>query len=149
VRAVITRVSSASVIVDGRAVGEIERGLLVLLGVAHADTTDDADALAKKIVELRIFPDEDGAMNLALSESGGAVLVVSQFTLLGDAWRGRRPSFIAAANPHHGQELYDHFVDAIKALGPQVETGMFGATMTVLSANEGPVTILMDTTKLF
>jgi D-tyrosyl-tRNA(Tyr) deacylase len=135
--------------VDGRSVGEIERGLLVLLGVAHADTTADADTLAKKIVELRIFPDEGGAMNLALAEAGGAVLVVSQFTIMGDAWRGRRPSFIGAAAPNHGHELYDRFVDAVKALGPQVETGIFGATMTVTSANEGPVTILMDTTKLF
>jgi D-tyrosyl-tRNA(Tyr) deacylase len=149
VRAVVTRVTSASVIVDDRTIGSIADGLLVLLGVAREDTPSDAESLAKKIVELRIFRDETGAMNRALAESGGAVLVVSQFTLLGDARRGRRPSVIAAAGPEQGRALYEAFVAAVRALGPRVETGAFGATMSVASVNDGPVTILIDTAKRF
>jgi D-tyrosyl-tRNA(Tyr) deacylase len=148
-RAVVTRVSSASVTVDGKIVGAIDAGLLVLLGVAHADTDADADALSKKIVDLRIFRDDAGAMNRSLVEAGGAVLVVSQFTLLGDARRGRRPSFIAAAGPEAGRELYERFVRCLRNLGTTVATGEFGATMAVASVNEGPVTILIDTTRLF
>jgi D-tyrosyl-tRNA(Tyr) deacylase len=148
-RAVVTRVSSASVTVHGKIVGAIDAGLLVLLGVAHADTDADADALAKKIVDLRIFRDDAGAMNRSLVEAGGAVLVVSQFTLLGDARRGRRPSFIAAAGSEAGRELYERFVRCLRNLGTTVATGEFGATMAVASVNEGPVTILIDTTRLF
>jgi D-tyrosyl-tRNA(Tyr) deacylase len=123
--------------------------LLVLLGVAREDGGADAESLAKKIVELRVIRDEQGAMNRSLAEARGAVLVVSQFTLLGDARRGRRPSFSAAAAPEHGRALYERFVAALRALGPRVETGAFGATMSVASVNDGPVTILIDTTKLF
>jgi D-tyrosyl-tRNA(Tyr) deacylase len=149
VRAVVTRVTSASVTVDGRVAGSIADGLLVLLGVAHEDTPNDAVALAKKIVDLRIFRDGAGAMNRSVTETGGAVLVVSQFTLLGDVRRGRRPSFIAAAAPEHGRALYERFVESLRASGRPVETGTFGATMEVASVNDGPVTILIDTNKAF
>jgi D-tyrosyl-tRNA(Tyr) deacylase len=142
-------VSSAAVTVDGATIGAIENGLLVLLGVAHADEERDAVALAQKIVDLRIFADAGGAMNVALAEAGGSVLVVSQFTLFGDVRKGRRPSFVAAARPDHGRELYERFVRALRQLGPRVETGEFGATMAVASVNDGPITILIDTTKLF
>lgn len=148
-RAVVTRVTSASVSVEGSIVGEIGAGLLALLGVAQNDTESDADALAKKIVELRIFRDDAGAMNRSLADVGGAMLVVPQFTLLGDARRGRRPSFVAAAPSELGRELYERFVAAVRTLGPEVSTGEFGATMAVTSVNDGPVTILTDTTKLF
>ncbi len=148
-RAVVTRVTSASVAVGGVTIGAIEGGLLVLLGVAHADEEKDAVALAQKVVDLRIFPDASGAMNEALAATGGSVLVVSQFTLFGDVRKGRRPSFVAAAPPDHGRALYEHFVQALRRLGPRVETGEFGATMAVSSVNDGPVTILIDTTKLF
>jgi D-aminoacyl-tRNA deacylase len=149
VRVVVTRVSSASVAVDGEIVGEIGAGLLILLGVAQADTEAVACALAKKIFELRIFRDDAGAMNRALADTAGAALVVSQFTLLGDARHGRRPSFMAAAAPDLGRALYESFVAALRALGGTVRTGEFGATMAVASVNDGPVTILIDTTKLF
>ncbi len=148
-RAVVTRVSSASVTTQGRTIGQIGAGLLILLGVAHADTDAEATGLAKKILELRIFRDDAGAMNRSLAENGGAALVVSQFTLLGDARRGRRPSFMAAAAPELGRALYERFVEALRGLGVRVETGEFGADMAVASVNEGPVTILIDTTKLF
>jgi D-tyrosyl-tRNA(Tyr) deacylase len=149
VRAVVTRVTSAAVAVGSVTIGAIEGGLLVLLGVAHADEEKDAVALAQKVVDLRIFPDASGAMNEALAATGGSVLVVSQFTLFGDVRKGRRPSFVAAAPPDHGRALYEHFVQALRRLGPRVETGEFGATMAVSSVNDGPVTILIDTTKLF
>ncbi len=148
-RAVVTRVTSAAVAVGSVTIGAIEGGLLVLLGVAHADEEKDAVALAQKVVDLRIFPDASGAMNEALAATGGSVLVVSQFTLFGDVRKGRRPSFVAAAPPDHGRALYEHFVQALRRLGPRVETGEFGATMAVSSVNDGPVTILIDTTKLF
>jgi D-aminoacyl-tRNA deacylase len=149
VRAVVTRVRSASVTIDGAVTGEIRAGLLVLLGVARDDTPADADTLAKKVVDLRIFRDDAGAMNLALADVAGEVLIVSQFTLFGDVRKGRRPSFIAAAEPELGRALYEHFVAAVRGLGPRVATGEFGATMDVASVNDGPVTILIDTTKLF
>lgn len=148
-RAVVTRVTSATVTVGGVTIGAIERGLLVLLGVAGADEENDAIVLARKIVELRIFADAAGAMNRSLAETGGAVLVVSQFTLLGDVRKGRRPSFMAAAPPERGRALYERFVHAVRDLGPRVATGEFGATMAVASVNDGPVTILIDTTKAF
>jgi len=149
VRAVVTRVRSASVRIGGATAGEIGDGLLILLGVATADEEPDADGFAKKIYDLRIFKDEAGTMNRSLAETGGAALVVSQFTLLGDARRGRRPSFIGAAPPERGRALYERFVRALRALGPRVETGEFGADMAVESVNDGPVTILLDSTKLF
>lgn len=148
-RAVVTRVTSASVDVAGATIGAIDGGLLILLGVAHADTPVDAIALAKKIYDLRIFADDAGAMNLSLAETGGAALVVSQFTLFGDVRKGRRPSFITAAPPDVGRARYETFVDALRRLGPRVATGEFGADMRVTSTNDGPVTILIDTTKLF
>ncbi|MFY9780586.1 MAG: D-aminoacyl-tRNA deacylase [Candidatus Baltobacteraceae bacterium] len=148
-RAVVTRVSSAGVDVDGETVGAIEGGLLVLLGVAAADGDDDARYLARKVFDLRVFRDGTGAMNRSLAEAGGAVLAVSQFTLLGDARRGRRPSFIAAAPPELGRDLYERFVAELRALGATVATGRFGATMAVRSVNDGPVTILLDSRKLF
>ncbi len=143
------RVSSASVAVAGKTVGAIGHGLLVLVGVTHADEESDALALARKVVDLRIFADEAGAMNRALAETGGAVLVVSQFTLFGDVRKGRRPSFLAAAPPERGRALYERFVGALRDLGPGVQTGEFGASMAVASVNDGPVTILIDTAKLF
>jgi D-tyrosyl-tRNA(Tyr) deacylase len=143
-RAVIQRVTRASVAIDGETVGRIGRGLLVLLGVTHADTAADARWLAEKTVGLRIFNDADGKMNLGLTDIGGSVLVVSQFTLYGDAQKGRRPSFIAAARPEQAIPLYEAFVNGIKALGVPVETGRFGATMAVELINEGPVTLILD-----
>ncbi len=148
-RAVVTRVTSAGVEVDGETVGAIDGGLLVLLGVAATDGDDDVRYVAKKVVDLRIFRDDAGAMNRSLAEAGGAILAVSQFTLLGDARRGRRPSFIAAAAPERGRELYEHFIAELRALGATVATGRFGATMAVRSVNDGPVTILLDSEKRF
>ena len=148
-RAVVTRVAEARVEVDGEVVGAIGTGLLVLLGVAAGDDDESAAALARRIVGLRIFPDAAGAMNRDLAEAGGAVLVVSQFTLLGDARKGRRPSFVAAAGAERGRLLYERFVAEVRSLGCHVETGRFGAAMDVVSTNRGPVTILLDTTKLF
>lgn len=144
VRAVVMRVSSARVEVDGRVAGAIDGGLLVLVGVGTDDDETDADYLARKVTELRIFRDDEGAMNRALAETGGAILAVSQFTLYGDVRRGRRPSFVAAARPEAGLALYDHFVRTARSHGPRVETGVFGATMQVHSVNDGPVTILID-----
>jgi D-tyrosyl-tRNA(Tyr) deacylase len=148
-RAVVTRVASASVTVAGETIGAIGPGLLVLLGVAHADTAADAAGLAKKIYELRIFDDEAGMMNRSLADTGGEVLVVSQFTLFGDVRKGRRPSFVAAAAPALGRERYEEVIAAFRALGPRTATGEFGADMEVTSINLGPVTILIDTTKTF
>jgi D-tyrosyl-tRNA(Tyr) deacylase len=143
-RAVIQRVSRAAVTVDGETVGKIGTGLLVLLGVTHTDTPADARWLAEKIVGLRIFNDADGKMNLGVTDVGGAVLVVSQFTLYGEAQKGRRPSFVAAARPEQAIPLYEAFVNGIRALGVPVETGRFGATMAVELVNDGPVTLILD-----
>ena len=148
VRAVVMRVASARVEIGDRVAGAIGAGLLVLLGVAAGDEIGDARYIAGKVANLRILRDDGGAMNRSLAERGGAVLVVSQFTLLGDARRGRRPSFAAAAPPELGRELYDRCVDELKILGLAVATGEFGATMRVASVNDGPVTILLDSTKL-
>lgn len=148
-RACVQRVSQAQVTVAGQLVGRIERGLLVLLGVAADDTDEDARQMAEKIVGLRIFEDEAGKMNLALAEANGAMLVVSQFTLLGDARKGRRPSFIAAAGPELAERLYQAFVDAVRSAGIAVETGQFRAHMDVMLVNDGPVTLLLDSRKLF
>jgi D-tyrosyl-tRNA(Tyr) deacylase len=142
-------VSSASVRVDGSVVGEIGIGLLLLLGVASDDGEADADYLAEKIVGLRIFDDAAGKMNLAVADIGGAILAVSQFTLFGDVRRGKRPSFDAAARPELARKLYEYFVEQVQAGGVRCETGVFQATMKVESANEGPVTILLDSKKAF
>jgi len=148
-RAVIQRVSRASVTVAGEVVGRIERGLVVLLGVAVGDTADDAAALAEKICELRIFSDDAGKMNRSLREEQGGLLVVSQFTLLGDARKGRRPGFTAAAPPELAEQLYQVFVEKAATLGITVATGRFRTDMQVELINDGPVTILLDSTKLF
>jgi D-tyrosyl-tRNA(Tyr) deacylase len=143
-RAVIQRVSSASVTVDGATVGQIGPGLLVLLGVAKGDTEQDAVMLARKIAELRVFQDEAGKMNLSVKDTGGALLVVSQFTLCGDTRKGRRPSFDLAAPPADARRLYEKFVEAARAEGLPVETGVFQAMMSVSLVNEGPVTFLVE-----
>ena len=145
VRAVVTRVTEASVVVDGDVVGRIGPGLLVLLGVAQGDGDDDAAALCRKVAELRIFADEAKPLNRSVEEVGGAVLVVSQFTLLADTSRGRRPSLGRAAPPAEAERLYESFVVALRARGLHVSTGRFGATMRVGSVNDGPVTILLST----
>src|SRR6266853_1837763 len=148
-RAVVQRVSRARVSVDGQTAGEIGLGLLVLLGVGAGDARTDADYLAEKIIGLRIFEDNDGKMNLSVAEVGGALLVVSQFTLFGDARRGKRPSFDGAAPPAQARELYEYFVERVRAAGPRCETGRFQETMRVELVNEGPVTILLDSAKVF
>ena len=146
-RAVIQRVKRASVTVDNEVVGEIGRGLLVLLGVAAEDEEADADYLVDKIVNLRIFEDDEGKMNLSLLDTGGGLLAVSQFTLYGDTRRGRRPSFIKAAGPDVADRLYNYFVDRARQHLQQVETGRFQAMMDVELVNDGPVTILLDSEK--
>ena len=144
-RAVVQRVTRASVTVDGRVTGAIERGLLVLVGVTASDGPADAARLAEKVVRLRCFPDEQGAMNLALGDIGGAVLAVSQFTLYGDTAKGHRPSFVTAAPPAQAERLYRAFVDAVAALGVPVAEGVFRAHMQVALVNDGPVTLLLET----
>jgi D-tyrosyl-tRNA(Tyr) deacylase len=148
-RAVVQRVSRAKVTVNREITGEIGPGLLVLLGVGTGDTRADADYLADKIVGLRIFEDPGGKMNLSVVDIGGAVLAVSQFTLYGDVRRGKRPSFDAAAPPHQARELYEYFVEKIRAAGLRCETGRFQEMMQVELVNEGPVTILLDSAKTF
>jgi D-aminoacyl-tRNA deacylase len=148
-RAVVQRVTDARVDVAGKAVGEIGAGFLVLLGVARDDTSVDADYLAEKIVNLRIFTDDDGKMNRSIMETGGAMLVVSQFTLYGDVRRGRRPSYSDAAEPTKATELYEYFVDRVRSFGLKVETGVFQAMMQVRLTNDGPVTILVDSRRQF
>ena len=148
-RAVVQRVSRAQVSVGDEIVGKIRPGLLVLLGVAKNDTRTDADYLAAKILGLRIFEDENGKMNLSVAETRGSVLAVSQFTLYGDARKGRRPSFDEAALPPLANELYEYFVRKIRESGIPCETGRFQAMMQVELVNDGPVTILLDSAKLF
>ena len=148
-RAVAQRVSRARVTVDQEIVGEIAIGLLVLLGVNKSDSRADADYLTEKTIGLRIFEDAGGKMNLSVAEVGGAVLVVSQFTLYGDARRGRRPSFDGAAPPEQARELYEYFVEKIRVAGLRCETGRFQATMQVELVNDGPVTILLDSSRAF
>jgi D-tyrosyl-tRNA(Tyr) deacylase len=149
VRAVVQRVSRGEVRVEGRATGSVGRGFVVLLGVAREDTEDDARGLADKVAALRVFEDAAGKMNLALAEVGGGVLVVSQFTLLGDARKGNRPSFVEAAPPERANALYEAFCAALREKGLAVGTGVFRATMEVELVNDGPVTILLDSRKLF
>ena len=143
-RAVVQRVKESSVKVDRQTIGRIGKGLLVLLGVAEEDTPPDAGYLANKIVNLRIFEDENGKMNRSLLETGTQMLVVSQFTLLGDCRRGRRPSFGAAAEPAEATALYEYFIEAVMSLGISVETGRFGAMMEVALVNDGPVTLILE-----
>jgi D-tyrosyl-tRNA(Tyr) deacylase len=148
-RAVIQRVSRASVTVRGEIVGQIGRGLLVLLAVGLGDTEADAAYLAEKVCGLRIFEDEQGKMNYGVPDVGGSVLAVSQFTLYGDARKGKRPSFDAAARPERARELYELFVERIRAAGLHCETGRFQEMMQVELVNDGPVTILLDSGKAF
>ncbi len=147
-KAVLQRVSEASVEIDGRTVGAIGRGLLVLLGVEPADGAAAADLLARKIAALRIFADEAGKMNRSVLDVGGSLLVVSQFTLLADLRKGNRPSFIAAALPEQAEPLYEHFCASLRAHGLPVATGRFGARMAVRLVNDGPVTIWLDSAAL-
>jgi D-tyrosyl-tRNA(Tyr) deacylase len=143
-RVVLQRVSRASVSVEGRVVGEIGRGFLVLVGFSAADGEDGLGWMADKIVGLRLFADDEGKMNLSLGDVGGALLVVSQFTLYADARKGRRPSFVDAAPPEHAVPLYERFVAALRGWGLQVETGEFGALMDVALVNDGPVTLILE-----
>jgi D-tyrosyl-tRNA(Tyr) deacylase len=148
-RACVQRVRQASVTVEGQVCGRIGVGLVVLLGIATDDTADDVRQLAEKIVGLRIFDDDAGKMNLALADVEGAMLVVSQFTLLGDCRKGRRPSYIAAAPPEVAEPLYQAFVAAVTARGVQVATGKFRQHMVVSLDNDGPVTLLVDSRREF
>lgn len=148
-RAVVQRVSRCRVTVDGNVTGEIGKGLLVLLGVNKADSEAAVDYLVEKIVGLRIFEDAEEKMNLSVQDSGGCILVVSQFTLYGDVRRGKRPSFDTAARPEEARRLYEYFVDRVRAAGLRCETGQFQAMMEVELINSGPVTILLDSEKLF
>jgi D-tyrosyl-tRNA(Tyr) deacylase len=148
-RAVVQRVSSARVRVDGAVVGEIAQGFLVLLGVGQGDGADEVAYMASKIRDLRLFPDDEGKMNRSLLDIGGGVLVVSQFTLYGDCRRGRRPSFIAAGAPDLAKALYEDVVKELRASGLTVATGIFQADMKVELVNDGPVTILLDSSKAF
>jgi D-aminoacyl-tRNA deacylase len=149
VRAVVQRVTAASVRVGDRIVGEIGAGLLALVGVARDDEARDAEFIATKIAGLRLFDDRSGAMNLALADIGGAVLAVSQFTLFGDARKGRRPSFIAAAPGDQARPLFDRVVQLLRDAGVHTQTGEFGAEMHVTLTNDGPVTVLLDSRKCF
>ena len=148
-RAVVQRVAEAAVSVGGERVSAIGPGLLVLLGVGREDKEADADYLADKVVNLRIFEDEAGQMNRSVLDTGGAVLVVSQFTLYGDARRGRRPGFSSAAPPEEANRLYRCFVGRVAAAGLEVREGVFRAMMDVSLVNRGPVTLLLDSTKAF
>lgn len=148
-RAVVQRVSQARVVIEGRVTGAIDAGVTVLLGVGREDTAEDAAYLAEKIAHLRIFEDDNGKMNRSLVDIAGAALVVSQFTLYGDARGQRRPSYLQAAPPEQANALYDECVHALRALGVRVETGVFRAHMAVELTNDGPVTILLDSAKLF
>src|SRR3989338_1952094 len=143
-RTVLQRVSRAQVEVDSRVVGKIDKGILILLGVGKGDTIADAAYLARKIVELRMFEDAQGKMNLPLNEIHGAILAVSQFTLYGDCVKGRRPSFDGAADPAKGEELYNHFVAQLRQTNCPVETGQFRAMMDVSLVNDGPVTFVLE-----
>ena len=148
-RAVVQRVSSASVTVDGRVAGAIGRGLLILVGIAVDDTESDATYVGEKIAGLRVFPDDEGLMNRSLEEAGGAALVVSQFTLFGDVRKGRRPSFVTAAKEPLARDLYERTGAVIAARGIEVSYGEFGAHMDVALVNDGPVTILLDSKRTF
>ena len=147
-RAVLTRVKSASVAIDGQTVGSIGKGFLILLGVGPNDTEKECRYLAEKALGLRIFEDENGKMNLGLADVGGSVLVVSQFTLYGNCRKGRRPSFTEAAGPQLGNQMYEQFLAICEELGYPPQHGQFGADMQVASVNDGPVTLILDTDQL-
>ena len=147
-RAILTRVSSASVTIDGEVVGKIGKGFLILLGIGPNDTEKECRYLAEKALGLRIFEDENGKMNLGLEAVGGEVLVVSQFTLYGNCRKGRRPSFVEAAPPALGEALYEQFLSDCASLGYEPQHGRFGADMKVASVNDGPVTLILDTDQL-
>jgi D-aminoacyl-tRNA deacylase len=149
VRAVVSRVAWARVVADGELTGEIGPGLLVLVGVTHADSEADAAWLAAKVAGLRVFDDDRGVMNRSVAETGGGALVVSQFTLYGDARRGRRPSYVAAAPPERAAPLVEAVAKALAGAGVPVASGRFGAEMLVESAGDGPVTILLDSARAF
>ena len=148
-RAVVQRVTEASVAIDKKTVGRTERGLLIFVGAGKGDEDTDVQYLVKKILGLRIFEDENGKMNKSVVDIGGGLLVISQFTLYGDCRKGRRPSFDAAEEPHKARSLYEDFVNLCRDSGLSVETGEFGADMKVSLLNDGPVTILLDSKKLF
>ena len=147
-KAVIQRVSHASVTVDGEITGEIGCGFMILLGVAQGDTEADCEKLADKISKLRIFPDENGKTNLSINDVGGDMLIVSQFTLLADCHHGNRPSFINAGAPDLANDLYEYIIDSCKAVIPNVQTGVFGADMAVSIENQGPFTIILDSEEI-
>lgn len=148
-KAVLQRVTHAQVVVDGELISKIGQGFLVLLGVDNTDTKEDADILSRKISGMRVFEDENGKMNLSLTDIGGELLVISQFTLLADCKKGRRPSFVNAGAPDMANELYEYFCERIKIDGiPTVKKGVFGADMKVSLLNDGPVTILLDSKEL-
>jgi D-aminoacyl-tRNA deacylase len=144
-KVVVQRSKEASVTVNEKVIGEIDKGLVLLVGVTHDDTIEDANYLADKIVNLRIFEDENGKMNLSLLDVGGSILSISQFTLYGDCRKGRRPNFMAAANPEQALNLYDYFNRVLSEKNVKVETGEFGAMMDVALVNDGPVTLILDT----
>lgn len=146
---VLQRVTQASVTVEGQVLGEIGQGLMILAGVEHSDTAKDSEFLAQKTVDLRIFSDAEGKMNLSLLDTGGEALIISQFTLFADWLKGRRPSFLKAAPPKLGEELYEHFVAQVSSLGVKTATGRFGAHMSVALVNDGPVTLLLDSKEKF
>ncbi|MED1865599.1 D-aminoacyl-tRNA deacylase [Fictibacillus nanhaiensis] len=143
-KVVLQRAKEAKVTVDSDVKGRIDKGLVLLVGVTHEDTEKDADYLAEKIVNLRIFEDENEKMNLSLKDTEGSILSISQFTLYGDTKKGRRPNFMDAAKPDHAITMYDYFNDKLKSLGVHVETGVFGAMMDVSFTNDGPVTLILD-----
>lgn len=147
-RIVLQRVTRAHVEIAGETVGSIDGGLVVLLGVTHQDTREDADYLASKVIQLRIFSDEAGRMNRSLLDTGGALLVVSQFTLYGDCRKGRRPGFDQAAAPDHARGLYDYFVQQLKSSNVTVATGVFQADMEIHLVNDGPVTFVLDSSRV-
>ena len=148
-RIVVQRCSRAEVRIDGQVVGRIGKGFMVLVGITDGDTRADADLLAKKVAQMRVFEDAEGKMNLALKDVDGAILSISQFTLYADCKKGNRPSFIRAARPEMAEPLYDYFNDVLRTqYGLQVETGQFGADMKVDFVNDGPVTIVLDSTEL-
>ncbi len=148
-RAVVQRVSQASVEIDGEITGQIGRGLLVYLSIAKNDNIEDTEFMARKLVGLRIFEDENGKMNLSLLEAGGRVLLISNFTLHGDCRKGRRPAFDQAAQPKYAEELYEKTIELLKQTGLEVASGRFGCRMHVTSTNNGPVTFLLDSKHLF
>lgn len=148
-RSVVQRVKHARVTVDNEVIGQIEQGIMLLIGIEDNDDEKDLEYMTDKVINLRIFEDEEGKMNKSLNDVNGSILVVSQFTLHGDARRGRRPSFIAAARPEKAIPLYEEFIKRLRKNGIRTQTGEFGADMEVLICNDGPVTILLDSKKIF